>query len=113
MIDTYHFGNMVINGTSYSADLIIFGSSIHSNWWRKKGHELCVDDMRQFIDEFNPATVVIGTGKFGLMKILSETKEYFKVKNITYITQTTEDAVLTYNRLVQSKKVMGAFHLTC
>jgi hypothetical protein len=113
MIDSYNFGNMVINGTKYSADLVIFGSNIEPNWWRQKGHEVCVEDIWQYIDEFNPATMVIGTGKFGLVKILPETEEYFKIKNITYIAQQTGDAYLTYNRLAQSKKVMGAFHLTC
>lgn len=113
MIESYSFGKMMINGTKFTRDLIIYQDNIKQNWWRKNGHELCVEDIEQVIEEFNPATLVVGTGKYGLMKVLPETEKYLKSKNIILIAQKTEEAVSIFNELFRSDKVMGAFHLTC
>ena len=113
MIESYSFGNMIINGKKFSSDLIIFQDIIRENWWRKKGHELCVADIKQAVEDFNPTTLVIGSGKFGMMKVLPETEEYLKAKNIKLIAQKTDDAFSTYNELYRSGKILGAFHLTC
>ncbi len=113
MIDQYSFGTLVINGDRYDSDLILFGDTVKSNWWRKKGHELCVADLDRAIEEFNPVVVVVGTGKFGIMKVLPETENFLRSRQIQLIAQKTDHACETYNKLIQSEKVLGAFHLTC
>lgn len=113
MIESYNFGNMIINGSKFSSDLIIFQDIVIDNWWRKKGHELYVADIEQAIEDFNPTTLIVGTGKFGVMKILRETVEYLNSKNIKFIALKTDDAFLKYNELANKEKVLGAFHLTC
>ena len=113
MINSYNFGKMVIDGKKYSSDLIIFQEVVWDSWWRNKGHELCIADIKQAVEDFTPSTIVVGTGKFGMMKILPETEEYLKSQNINLIVQKSENAALTYNKLFNSEKVLGAFHLTC
>ena len=104
---------MVINGNRYDSDLILFENTIKDNWWRKKGHELCVADIQSAIEQFNPAVVIAGTGKFGFMKILKDTESFLQAHKIRLIAQKTEQAYKTYNELIDTEKVLGLFHLTC
>ena len=113
MIDSYSFGKIIINGDEFSSDVLIFKNFIKHNWWRKKGHELCIEDIKKAVEEFNPTIAIVGTGKFGLMKILPETEEYLRSTNTKLIVQKTNIAFTTYNDLFRSEKVLGAFHLTC
>lgn len=113
MIEHYSFGNIVINGNRYNSDVILFGDTVKDDWWRNVGHELCVADIKPAIELFNPTAVVIGTGKFGIMKVLSETKSFLQARQIRLIAQKTGQAYETYNELIDTDKVLGLFHLTC
>ena len=44
-IDSYRFGEMLVNGRSYSSDLIIFGDRIEDQWWRENGHLVRAEDL--------------------------------------------------------------------
>ncbi len=46
-IDSYHFGQIVVNGKNYSSDVVIFPDRVRDNWWRKTGHQLCVEDIAE------------------------------------------------------------------
>jgi hypothetical protein len=113
MIESYRFGNMKISGTSYSSDLVVCGETVKANWWRKKGHELCIPDISAAIDQFNPNIIIIGTGKFSMMTILPETRGYLESLRIQLIAEKTGQAWQTYNRFSGSETVLGMFHLTC
>jgi len=113
MIENYNFGNIIIDGKVYSSDIIIFGDKVQDDWWRKKGHELGIADIEKAIDEFNPTIIVIGSGKFGLMKLLPETESFLQSRQIRFIVQKTGQACETYNSLLGSERALGAFHLTC
>jgi len=113
MIEHYSFGNMVINGNRYESDLILFKNTVKDNWWRKNGHELCVADIQSAIEQFNPAVVVVGTGKFGLMKVLKETESFLQASQVRLSAQKTGQAYQTYNELIDTGNVLGLFHLTC
>jgi len=113
MIEQYGFGKIIIKGKTYKSDIIIFGDIVQENWWRNKGHELCVSDIQTTIKKFNPTVLVVGTGKFGMVKILPETISYLESLQIQLITQKTQQACKTYNQILNSELTMGAFHLTC
>lgn len=113
MIESYRFGKMVISGNSCTSDVIIFGESVKANWRRQKGHELCISDISDAIDEFKPQVIVIGTGKFGRMKLLPETQRFLDSLRIQLIVEKTGQAWQTFNRFAGAEKVLGAFHLTC
>ena len=112
IIDSYQFGLIVVNGKKYSSDVIIFPDSVIDNWWRKRGHQLCFEDIAEVIAE-NPEVLVVGTGASGLVKILPEVKQSLDAQGIKLITQTTDKACQTYNKLCHSQKVVAALHLTC
>jgi hypothetical protein len=113
MIDSYRFGCICINGKVYAKDVIICSDKVQDNWWRKEGHKLAVDDIRDVVERENPSTLVVGTGKFGVMHVLPETKVFLEEKKVHLIVQTTDQACETFNNLVKMEKVVGTFHLTC
>ncbi|MFQ6081992.1 MAG: Mth938-like domain-containing protein [Candidatus Aminicenantia bacterium] len=112
MIDSYQFGQMVINGKEYRSDLIIFPDRVLSSWWRKEGHSLCQEDIEQILSE-KPELLIIGTGYYGLMKVPQELREYIRSREIDLIIDKTKKASEVYNNLFQKKKTIAAFHLTC
>jgi hypothetical protein len=112
MIDSYDFGRIVINGKRYNSDLIVFSDKVRDGWWRKEGHRLHVDDLKDVL-EFKPEVLVVGTGYSGLMRIPLETRRYVESEGIEFLTQKTAEACETFNRLVKSRRVVAALHLTC
>jgi len=111
MIEDYEFGRMIIDGKNYDNDLIIYDDKI-VNWWRKEGHVVNIDDLKDLPDEFN--VIVIGSGSSGVCVIPDKTIEYIKNKSMEIVIEITGNAVKTYNRLVdEGKKVVGVFHLRC
>jgi len=112
MIEFYDFGQIVIASKKYVGDLIIFPDRIQDRWWRKVGHQLCVGDIRDVVEE-KPEVLVVGTGYSGLLRVLPETKDYLKSKGIELIAERTSKACETYNRLSKSRRVVAALHLTC
>ena len=112
MIDSYDFGRIVIHGRRYNTDLIVFPDRVKDGWWRKEGHGLHIEDLDEVVQD-NPEVLIVGTGYSGLMKVPAETREYVKSKGIELIAQRTAEACKTFNRLVKSKKIVAALHLTC
>ena len=112
MIESYSFGSMVVDGKEYTNDLIIYPDHIQSSWWRIDGHRLDIEDIKEVL-EVKPEVLVVGTGASGLVEIPEETEKHTGSKGIRLIAQRTEEAYKTFNELSKSKKVIGAFHLTC
>jgi hypothetical protein len=112
MIGSYDFGHIVIDGKTYTSDVIIYPDKVNGSWWRKEGHELCIDDLEDVLDK-KPETIVVGTGNPGLMKVLPETEKSIKSKGIKLIVQPTKEACQTYNQLSSSQKIIALLHLTC
>jgi len=112
MIDSYTFGEIVVDGKKYSSDLIIFPDKIKENWIRKKGHVLQIEDLKD-VTKYKPDLLIIGKGSYGFLKIPSETKDCLKSKNIDFICLKTKKACDKYNELCKEKDVVFAMHLTC
>ncbi len=114
MIDSYNFGLIVINKLPYKNDVIVFPDRVEADWWREEGHKLQLVDIQKSLDEVHPAALVVGTGKFGIMKISREVRQYADERGIKLHAEPTEKAVKMYNRLILiDDKILGAFHLTC
>jgi len=111
-VDSYSFGQIVIDGKSYTEDVIIFPDRVKSNWWRRSGHEVCGEDLREVLEE-KPETLIIGTGGYGAVKVLPETEERLQAEGIRLVAEKSGEAVNTFNELVKTKKVAAGLHLTC
>lgn len=111
-IDSYSFGEIVIDGERHTNDVIIFPDHVEGNWWREEGHSLHPEDISEILD-FRPEVLIVGIGAYGRMKVPSNTEEKIESMGVELIIQKTEKACETYNEKAGSKKVVAALHLTC
>ena len=112
LVDSYHFGSIIVNGKKYTSDVIIFPERVRDGWFRKVGHQLCLSDITEAMEE-NPEVLIIGTGAAGAMKVLPEVQQSAEIRDICLIAEATDQACQTYNQLCQCRKVVAALHLTC
>ena len=113
IIDDYRFGRMIVDGTPYDSDLILFDDEIFSPWWRRKGNVLTIQDLHWVIERA-PDNLIIGNGHFGRMLVHSNVPVHLSGIGIALQTARTQEAVQEFNRLSFTKaSVAGAFHLTC
>jgi len=112
-IDSYQFGQIVVDGVSYSNDVIILGDTVQSNWWRKQGHLLSPEDIESVIAAKH-STLVVGCGASGLMKVTDQTQQVLQEHNIKLEVLDTHKAVQRFNEMSQAgANVAAALHLTC
>ncbi len=112
MIDSYDFGEVVIDGKKFTSDVIIYPERVKDDWWRKEGHQLCAEDLEDVLDQ-KPDIIVVGIGNPGMMRVLPETEKLIKSRGIRLFVQPTKEACQTYNQLSSSRRVIALLHLTC
>lgn len=112
-IDGCSFGSLIINGKTYSDDLIILPDGrILKPWWRKQGHQLTLDDLRELIDS-SPEVIVVGTGMSGRVMPVKNLEAELAKLSIGFIAAPNEEAIKAFNQLALEKRTGGGFHLTC
>ena len=112
-INAYRFGEMVVDGISYRQDIIIFPDHVRESWWRIQGHEVHADDLMEVLTRSDIDLIIIGQGDPGLVRIMPEARTAVESRGWELIVQPTTEAWKTYNAKSPSRKVVGAFHLTC
>ncbi len=112
MIDSYSFGRIKIDGKEFTSDVIIFPNRVKSKWYRKEGHTLHLEDIRDILEE-RLDVLIVGTGRCGLLSIPRDTCRELEAKGIELMAQRTGKATKTFNKLCKEKKVVAALHLTC
>jgi hypothetical protein len=111
-IDDYKFGTIIIDGKTYTSDVIVYAEKVDASWWRKEGHYLQKEDLRDVLAA-SPDIVIIGTGNWGVMEVPKATIDFLESKGIKAYAERTAKAVELFNSQPKGKKVIGAFHLTC
>ncbi len=112
-VTEYSFGRIVIDGSSYSSDVIIRPDKVIDGWWRKQGHKLQIDDLDDVIS-VSPEILVVGTGCYGNMRVPEETVAFLENNNIIVKQAVTGDAVKLFNELQKEcANTVAALHLTC
>jgi hypothetical protein len=113
MIEHFSFGSIIVDGITYTNDIKIIRGSVIPTWWRKSGHRVDIEDVRDII-EAKPNILVLGKGKPGMMKSSRSLCEFLKQNDIELIEEKTSKAIKTFNRLFkQGKNACAGFHLTC
>jgi hypothetical protein len=113
LIESYDFGRIVIDGTTYGSDVIIMGNKVQASWWRKEGHTLVPSDMEDALESFQPEVVIIGTGYMGMMTVPKETRKYLEAKGVEIFVERTKKACDLFNEWSKSKRTLAGLHLTC
>ena len=78
----------------------------------ERGHRLQIVDLKEVLWA-EPEILVVGTGYSGMMGVPPETRKYVESEGIQLVVQKTAEACKTFNRLIRSRKVVAALHLTC
>jgi hypothetical protein len=112
VIESYEFGQIVIDGTSYQNDVIVLPDGIQPEWWRDKGHVLKPQDL-DAVMEAQPEVLVVGQGAYGRMRVTRKTRQALDEAGIELIASATPDAIERYNDLRDEKRTAAALHLTC
>ena len=113
MIEDYGFGRIVIDGKTYRQDVIVFPDRVKSDWWRREGHSLCLEDLEEVLRD-PPEVLVVGTGYLGLMRVPREVREKLEEMGIRVVVEKTGKAYRTFNKLLsEGRRVVAALHLTC
>jgi hypothetical protein len=110
-IDGYRFGHIVIDGNEHRRDVIVLPHRVVSDWWRRDGHSLVMDDLADVIDEL-PRHFIVGCGAYGRMRPDPATIEQLESRGIKVEVLVTERAVDRYAELGPDTAA-AALHLTC
>ncbi len=112
-VDKYEFGRIDIAGSTYTSDVIISERQVRDNWWRDQGHRLQIKDLDPVI-ALEPEILVVGTGFYGRMTVLDETRNYLATMGIRVVSAPTREAIDEFNRLQRDcANIVAALHLTC
>lgn len=113
MINGFSFGEMVIDGIRYTSDLKINQGRVYANWWRKKGHSVDIEDIRDILGA-RPDFLIIGKGDPGLMIADEHLENMLFQTGITLIQDSTPKVITVFNKLIKQGTDVGAgFHLFC
>jgi hypothetical protein len=113
LIDAYSFGRITVGSRTFRSDVIIYPDRVKDSWWRKEGHHLCLDDIREVLD-YHPEALVVGTGNPGLMKVPSAVRIEITSRGIELAVLPTQKAVKKFNAgITSSRRIVAALHITC
>jgi hypothetical protein len=110
-IDGYSFGRVLVDGEEHTADVIVLPGRVVSNWRRRAGHSLVLEDLEGVLDEL-PERLVVGTGADGLLRPDPETLERLRARGIDVDALPTEEAIRLFGELDPTRSA-AALHLTC
>jgi len=111
-IDSFVFGQIVIDGVSYRQDLLIWPGHIKKEWWRRQSHLLQVDDVAEALAA-NPEVLVVGMGQPGRMQVDQTLAAFLKERGIDLVAVPTPEACRLLNALAGKRRLAAALHLTC
>lgn len=110
-IEGYRFGRVLVDGTEQTRDVIVLPRRVISNWWRKEGHALALEDLEDVLGEL-PARLLVGTGASSQMRPDPDCLERLEERGIEVEVLTTDEAVRRYAGL-DPRTTAAALHLTC
>lgn len=113
MIDFFEFGSMVIDGRSYTSDLIIYPDRrVRNGWRRKQGHVLTCADLQTLV-ESGPETIIAGTGVHGRMQPEPGLESMLEKVGIQFMAGPNDQAVAWFNDRLSTTPLGACFHLSC
>ncbi|MDZ7641440.1 MAG: MTH938/NDUFAF3 family protein [Desulfurivibrio sp.] len=111
-VDSYRFGHLVVDGTTFKQDVLVLPDGVRAGWWRREGHRLHPDDLAD-VFAVGPEVLVVGQGASGLLAIPEETRRVVQQAGIELFNHPTEKACHLYNELSRQRRTVAALHLTC
>ena len=107
----YSFGSLTVDGERHTRDLIVLPERVVTEWWRREGHSLAIDDLDEVIDEL-PDRLILGCGAHGRLEPPPAVLEQLRARGVEVEAMPTAEAVRRYREL-DPKRTAAALHLTC
>jgi hypothetical protein len=111
-IDQYDFGLIVIDGQTFKNDVLIWPGRIKSDWWRREGHFLQLDDVAEALAA-DPQVLVVGRGAYGRLEVDPALAAYLQDRGVELMAHPTREACQVINDLAGKRRLAAALHLTC
>jgi hypothetical protein len=110
-VEGYEFGRVLVDGEEHRRDVIVLPGRVVSDWRRRNGHELVLDDLEDVLDEL-PGRLVVGTGAYGRVEPDPEALAALRRRGVEVDVLPTGEAVKLFAEL-ESEHAAAALHLTC
>jgi hypothetical protein len=113
-IESYSPGHVVVDGVELNRDVIVLPSRVLSNWWRRDGHSLVIEDLQEVLDEL-PERLIVGCGHSSRLEPDPSVIEALARRGVKVEALPTADAVDRFEELEARDPdvVAAALHLTC
>jgi len=112
-IERIAFGKLVLDGRTFTSDLIIHPDGrVVDGWRRQRGHHLSMEDISELVAG-GPDVIVAGTGVFGRMSPEPGLEERMLKCGIRFLWERNKKAAEIFNHHVSTGRVGACFHLTC
>jgi hypothetical protein len=94
--------------------VIVLPGRVLSNWWRRDGHSLVIEDLEDVLDEL-PERLIVGCGYAGKLEPDRSVIEALARRGVKVEALPTADAVARFEELEARDPagVAAALHLTC
>ena len=112
-IDSTSFGQITVNGQTYTQDVIVMSDSRVEKTQTQIRHLISQKEFTQLMQE-NPDVIVIGLGQSSQMQISPDVISSADAAGIQLITKSTSAAITQFNKFIQQNKTVAAYmHVTC
>lgn len=110
-LEDYSFGRVTVDGSEQTRDLIVLPERVVTDWWRREGHSLAMEDLGQVLDEL-PERLILGIGAYGRLHPDPEVIAHLERRGTHVECLRTDEAVRRYGDL-DERRTAAALHLTC
>jgi hypothetical protein len=110
-IRDYRFGHVLVDGREETRDVIVLPHRVVSNWRRRDGHSLVLEDLEDVLDDL-PERLIVGTGASSQMRPDPSTLDHLRKRGVQVECLPTDRAIVRFCEL-DSARTAVALHLTC
>ena len=107
-LERYSFGRVTVEGREHTHDVIVLPDKVVSDWWRRDGHSLAMEDLDQVLDELP----VLGVGAHSQLRPDPAVIAALERRGVHVECLPTDAAVRRYGEL-DERTTAAALHLTC
>jgi hypothetical protein len=113
-IESYSPGRIVIDGVELHRDVIVLPDRLLTEWWRRDGHSLVIEDLDDVLDEL-PERLILGCGYSARLQPDRSVIEALAARGVKVEALPTDQAVERFEELEARNPavVAAALHLTC
>lgn len=91
--------------------MIVLPDRVVTDWWRREGHSLAMDDLDEVLDEL-PERLILGVGVYGRLHPDPAVIAELERRGTGVECLRTDEAVRRYAEL-DERRTAAALHLTC